>query len=128
MFGLISTKDLYIVELSTYRCIDFSNFPFCKYIIDKYKRYALCKKKGLYYCDIFTSTNYNPLYLASEGEDCVTRATVVTISKKYLTKKEAIETIEYINAKMKSQELNETTTTKDEKTINSKKLNKRKNY
>ena len=45
MFGLISTKDLYIVELSTYRGIDFSNFPFCKYIFDKYKRYALCKKK-----------------------------------------------------------------------------------
>ena len=82
----------------------------------------------LYYRDIFTSTKYNRIEFANIGEDCVTRTSVFTISKKYITKREAIEAIEYINAKMKSQELNETTTTKGEKTINSKKLNKRKNY
>ena len=57
IFGLISTKDLYLLKLDMVKKYIFIDYDLGKYFLENNIRYVLSKKTGIRYIDIFTDQN-----------------------------------------------------------------------
>lgn len=101
MFGLISTKNLYIIEISTYMGVKYQYYPSYNFsfVFSDEKRYALGRKSEFSnYRDIFTSTTYETKEYVTEGEECVTQASTIITNKKYITVEEATMILQDLNS------------------------------
>lgn len=87
MFGLISTKNLYVVKLDLVTDYRQLNHFEGKYRLAGKPRFALAKKIDFNYIDIFTGTKYSDLVFP--GEEIVIQSRAILTSKKYITKKVA---------------------------------------
>lgn len=94
MFNLISTKNLYLVELVRVKKIERNKI----WYYDDSKRYTLAKKESFfYYTDIFTHTRYNQKNYVSCGEECINNAKAIITDKRFLSKKELIYIMQELN-------------------------------
>lgn len=96
MFGLIPTKDLYIVQLA---CVTDRKIIGWE-LINNYsnERYALAAKiSGSSFIDVFTSTKYKANYNPDIGDEIVRSYSSIITNKKVLTKKEATLLLKELN-------------------------------
>lgn len=95
MFGLISTKNLYLVTLdmvTDYRYVK----AFCgEYKLAHNPRYAFARKKDFEYIDIFTGTKYTSD--CWEGTETLVEARNIITTKKFITKEEASLLLKELN-------------------------------
>ena len=99
MFNLISTKNLWLIEISFIDKIDWHGIDYFIQYYSKEKRYTLAKKleSGDYLC-VFT---HHILKSASDQFDskteCVTSSEIIITSKKFITKEEGINIVQKLN-------------------------------
>lgn len=96
MFGLISTKNLYLLKLDMVKKYNYINFDLGQYWLANTPRFTLAKKDGLFdYVDVFTNTKYsNDRY---EGKETVVEARSIITARKYITTKEANFILQELN-------------------------------
>ncbi len=102
MFGLISTKNLYLIKLdmvTDYKYV--SSMDGC-YSLANNPRFTLAKKDCQYFIDIFTGTEYSSSI--NERKETIVEARSIITTRKYITAKEAEFLLQelnptYLNAK-----------------------------
>ena len=96
MFGLISTKDLYMVQLACVIDEKFDGHMFRRHYDNE--RYVLAKKiSDSTFVDIFTSTRYNVVDFPDIGDEIVRGYSSIITNKKNLTKNEAALLLKGLN-------------------------------
>lgn len=98
MFGLINTKDLYLVKLDiiSHSDIIYENGRyFEKFYLASNSRYALAKKNMNEYIDIFTGTKYSTLHIV--GSEVIVKASPIITNKSYITNEEAFYILQELN-------------------------------
>ena len=96
MFGLINTKNLYLLKLDLVKKYDYINYDLGQYWLANTPRFILAKKYGSFdYVDVFTNTKYsNARY---EGKETVIEARSIITTRKYITTKEANLILQELN-------------------------------
>ena len=102
MFGLISTKNLYLVKLdmvTDYKYV--SSMDGC-YTLANNPRFTLAKKNSHYFIDIFTGTEYSSSI--NQGKEAIVESRSIITTRKYITTREAEFLLQelnptYLNAK-----------------------------
>lgn len=96
MFGLISTKNLYLLKLDMVEKSEFIDFGLRNYIFANNPRFTLAKKDGLFdYVDVFTKTKYSDRRY--EGRETLVEARSIITTRKYITTKEANFILQELN-------------------------------
>ena len=95
MFGMISTKDLYVVKLDVVTDYKQLNLFEGKYKLSGNARFTIAKKVSSNYIDIFTGTKYSDTVFPSE--EIVVQSRAILTYKKYITKKEINILLQEIN-------------------------------
>lgn len=96
MFNLISTKNLYLVELDMITKSQQLDKLTTRYFFANKPRYALARKEHKHrYIDIFTETKYSDIN--DVGKEMVVRANALITSKKYLNKEDIILILQELN-------------------------------
>lgn len=99
MFGLISTKDLYVLELRTIEKYEYPSIDerITYYSSDKY--YVLAKKISSFdYKDVFTKSTYETSYLSFKVGSVVVRKSIpLQTTKSFITLSEAKKILEHCN-------------------------------
>lgn len=116
MFGLINTKNLYLVTLDTVKETKVKSFLDITYRTENKLRYALARKCYCDYKDIFSGTIYNTF--PNEGSEVITETRVFIGSKKYITKEEAIYALQQLNPTyLDANKMKENTSTDSKKLV-----------
>lgn len=95
MFGLISTKNLYLLKLDMVTKYIFINFDLGKYSLANNPRFTLARKDSTEYVDVFTNTEYSDRRY--EGKETVIEASSIITTRKYITTKEANLILQELN-------------------------------
>ena len=97
MFGLISTKDLYLLKLQLIKQYIFENNRLIAYELSTNPRYVLAKRTdSISYKDVFNKTTYNS-FECMIGQETIVEARHVVTDKKYITSNEAKKLIKKYN-------------------------------
>lgn len=97
MFGLISTKDLYLLKLQLIKQYIFENNRLIAYELSTNPRYVLAKRTSIIdYKDIFNKTTYDS-FECMIGQETIVEARHVVKDKKYITSNEAKKLIKKYN-------------------------------
>ncbi len=95
MFGLISTKGLYLLKLDMIEKYEYINFDLGKYWLANKPRFTLARKEFFGYEDIFTGTHYSDS--RKEGKETIVEARSIITTRKYITTKEATFILQKLN-------------------------------
>ncbi len=97
MFGLISTKDLYLLKLQLIKQYIFENNRLIAYELSTNPRYVLAKRTSIIdYKDVFNKTTYDS-FDCFQGQETIVEARHVVTNKKYITSNEAKKLIKKYN-------------------------------
>ena len=98
---MISTKNLYLLEIATVKYIDWRENSTRKLYFSDEKRYILANKKSDtsdYYKDVFTNTVYKRWdRIITVGEEAIVHSKSAITSKKFITKEEGILLLQELN-------------------------------
>lgn len=95
MFGLVSTKNLYLLKLDMVTKYIFINLDLGKYSLANTPRFTLARKDGSGYVDVFTNIEYSRGRY--EGRETVVEARGIITTRKYITTKEANFILQELN-------------------------------
>lgn len=99
MFNRISTKNLYLLELSFIEKVEWYGLLRYKQYFSNQRRYILGKKiSDKRYVDVFTKTEYktnDDIY--DSNRECITRSASVITTRKYITKDQATYILKELN-------------------------------
>ena len=95
MFGLISTKDLYLLKLDMVKEYYFINYELGRYNLANNPIFTLAKKVGIYYVDVFSGKKYSTYIYC--GQETVVEARGIITTRKYITSKEANFILQELN-------------------------------
>lgn len=97
MFGLISTKDLYLLKLQLIKQYIFENNRLIAYELSTNPRYVLAKRTdSISYKDVFNKTTYDS-FECMIGQETITGNLHFVTDKKYITSNEAKKLIKKYN-------------------------------
>lgn len=97
MLGLISTENLFILELGMIEDIKYNSDGSSIISFNQERRYALAKKCGFGFFDVFTSSMYKLSSISNILEECVISSKTIITDRKYITKKEGILLLKELN-------------------------------
>ena len=87
LFGLISTKELYLLKLDVVAKFQYTSYFNGNYTLAFNPRYVLARKKDGKFIDVLTGTKYENDCV--EGREMIVGIKSIITSKKHITKDEA---------------------------------------
>ena len=97
LFGLISTKELYLLKLDVVAKFQYTSYFNGNYTLAFNPRYVLAKRtNSISYKDVFNKTTYDS-FECMIGQETIVEARHVVTDKKYITSNEAKKLIKKYN-------------------------------